>query len=275
MTRLLVFSLSLITSITLFSDTTFPTSSKTSEVTSVDHSDKDKVQLFNGNDLDGWYTFIKDKGRDNDPNKVFTVQNGLIRISGEEYGCITTNDEYENYKLVVEFKWGEATFAPRADRAKDSGILLHSQGEDGGYSDTWMHSIECQLIEGGTGDIIVVGDGTPAFSVTSPVAPEKQNGSYVFKPDGELVTINGGRINWYERDLEWEDVKGFRGANDVENPVGEWNRVECIARGEEILIYLNNKLVNHAVKAQPTKGRIQIQSEGAELFVRRVELTPL
>ena len=89
------------------------------------------------------------------------------------------------------------------------------------------------------------------------------------------MTLNRGRINWYGRDANWEDVIGFRGANDVENPVGEWNRIECHARGEEIQIYLNDKLVNHAVKAQPTKGRIQIQSEGAELFVRRVELIPL
>ena len=270
---LTIFSI-LLTSLIIFSCSFFGESSK-SEQSGTNDSDKGTVQLFNGENLDGWYTFIKDKGRDNDPNKVFTVQNGMIRISGEEYGGITTNDEYNNYKLVVEFKWGEITFAPRTDKAKDSGILLHSQGKDGGYSGTWMHSIECQLIEGGTGDIIVVGDGTTNFSVTSPVAPEKQNGSYIYKPNGELVTLNRGRINWYGRDANWEDVIGFRGANDVENPVGEWNRIECHARGEEIQIYLNDKLVNHAVKAQPTKGRIQIQSEGAELFVRRVELIPL
>ena len=274
MTRLFIISLSIITSMSIFRVNAFAESSK-SEVQERRDSNKSEVQLFNGKNLDGWYTFIKDKGRDNDPNKVFTVKNGLITISGEEYGCITTNNEYENYKLVVEFKWGDATFAPRTERAKDSGILLHSQGEDGGYSGIWMNSIECQLIEGGTGDVIVVGNGTPEFSATSPVAPEKQNGSYIYKPDGELVTINGGRINWYDRDPDWKDVKGFRGARDIEKPVGEWNRIELIAKGEEILIYLNNKLVNHVVKVQPQKGRIQIQSEGAEVFFRRVDFTPL
>ena len=274
MTRLFIISLSIITSMSIFGVNAF-TEPSNSEVQERKDSNKNEVQLFNGKNLDGWYTFIKGKGRDNDPNKVFTVKNGLITISGEEYGCITTNNEYENYKLVVEFKWGDATFAPRIERAKDSGILLHSQGEDGGSSGTWMHSIECQLIEGGTGDVIVVGNGTPEFSATSPVAPEKQNGSYIYKPDGELVTINGGRINWYDRDPDWKDVKGFRGAKDIEKAVGEWNIIECIAKGEEILIYLNNKLVNHVVKAQPQRGRIQIQSEGAEIFFRRVDLTPL
>jgi hypothetical protein len=143
-----------------------------------------ELQLFNGKNLDGWYIFLKDRGRDNDPNKVFTVQDGMIRISGEEYGCITTNDEFENYKITVEFKWGDVTFAPREDRARDSGLLMHSVGEDGGSEGIWMHSIECQIIEGGTGDFIVVGDGSKDFSITCPVAPEKQGNSYVFNPEG-------------------------------------------------------------------------------------------
>jgi hypothetical protein len=232
-------------------------------------------QLFNGKNLDGWYTFIQGRGRNNDPHKVFTVQNGLIRISGEEFGCITTNDEFENYKLLVEFKWGDSTYTPRVDNARDSGVLLHSIGEDGGSSGIWMHSIECQIIEGGTGDFIVVGDGSKNFSLTCPVAPEQQDGSYVYQPSGNVITINEGRINWFGRDPEWKDVKGFRGAKDVEKPAGEWNQIECIVNGKEILIYLNGTLVNQAVDVQPQKGKIQIQSEGAEIFFKRIEIVSL
>jgi hypothetical protein len=234
-----------------------------------------KIRLFNGKNLDGWYTFLKSKGRDNDPNQVFTVKKGLLTITGEEFGCITTNEEYENYKLVVEFKWGGATHAPRLEKARDSGILFHSVGEDGGKSGAWMHSIECQIIEGGTGDIIVVGDGSPDFSVTSPVKPEKQSNSYVYDPGGNHVSINAGRINWYGRDPGWKDLIGFRGANDVEKQVGKWNRIECIVQGNELIIYLNKKLVNHAFNVKPQKGRIQIQSEGAEIIFRRIDLEPL
>src|SRR5260221_5657068 len=100
------------------------------------------IHLFNGQNLDGWYTFIKDRGKDNDPKAVFTVKDNLIHISGEEWGCITTNKEYENYKLVVEYKWGEKTFGERLDKPRANGILFHSKGNDGGYSGTWMHSIE-------------------------------------------------------------------------------------------------------------------------------------
>jgi hypothetical protein len=236
---------------------------------------KNTIQLFNGKNLDGWYTFIKGKGRNIDPNKVFTVQNGLITISGEEFGCITTNEEYNNYKLVVEFKWGDLTFSPRSEKARDSGVLLHSTGEDGGYSGIWMHSIECQIIEGGTGDMLVVGDGTNKFTLTCPVESEKQNGSYIFKPGGTPVTIYEGRINWYGRDPEWKDVKGFRGAKDIEKPVGKWNRIECIVKDKDIFIYLNGTLVNQAIDVHPQKGHIQIQSEGAEILFKRIELTLL
>lgn len=233
------------------------------------------INLFNGKDLDGWYTFIEKRGRNTDPKKVFTVQDGLIRVSGEEWGCITTNNEYSNYKLVVEFKWGTQTFAPRKDNAKDNGILIHSTGADGGFDGIWMHSIECQIIEGGTGDLLVVGDKSPAFALTATVAKEKQNGTYIFHPDGELVTIHEGRINWLNRDVNWKDVKGFRGKGDIEKPVGEWNRIECIAEGDKITVMLNGVLVNKAHDLKPTKGKIQIQSEGAEIFFRKVELIPL
>jgi hypothetical protein len=231
--------------------------------------------LFNGKNLDGWYTFLNGKGKNVDPNQVFTVQDGLIHISGQELGCITSNEEFENYRLTVEFKWGDKTWAPRAQSARDSGILIHSTGEDGAFDGTWMYSIECQVIEGGTGDMLVVGDGSDQFSITCPVAAEKQNGCGVFDPFGAPATIHGGRINWWGRDPGWKDARDFRGARDVEKPVGQWNTMECVARGNEVLIYLNGTLVNHATKVQPAKGRIQIQSEAAELYVRKVEVLPL
>ncbi len=237
---------------------------------------KDKsIALFNGKNLDGWYIFLKDRGRNNDPKRVFTVKDGMLHISGEEWGCITTNEEYKNYKLVAEFRWEGGTHAPRAGNARDCGILIHSQGEDGAHDGTWMNSIECQVIEGGMGDFIVVGNGTPEFSVTSTVAPGKQGGSYVFKPGGEEATINGGRINWYGRDPEWKDVKGFRGKQDIEKPFGKWNKMEILAKEDEIFVYVNGKLVNYAKNVRPGKGRIQIQSEAAEIVFRKIELTPL
>lgn len=236
---------------------------------------KGTIHLFNGQDLGGWYTFIKDRGKNQDPKGVFTVDNGVLRISGEEWGCITTNDTYADYRLVMEFKWGKKTYGTRKHRARDNGILFHSVGEDGGYAGTWMHSIECNIIEGGVGDFIVVGDGSERFSITCPVASERHGTTPVYQAGGELVEVNRGRVNWYGRDPNWIDTLGFRGARDVDYPVGQWNTLECVVKGDAIDIYVNGILVNQAIHVRPSEGRIQVQSEGAEMFVRRLDLIPL
>ena len=229
------------------------------------------IHLFNGKDLTHFYTFLKENGCDSDPKNVFTIKDGMFRISGEEWGCLTTQQEYENYHLIAEFKWGEKTFAPRAKNTRDSGVVIHSQGEDGAFGGTWMFGIEVQMIEGGTGDFIVVGDGRKEFMLTSPVA---ENG-HVYQESGTPKTIHGGRIDWWGRDPAWQDVKNFRGEQDVEKPIGQWNRLECIADGQTITVLLNGILVNRCLDVQPRKGRIQIQSESAEVFFRRFDLIPL
>jgi len=233
------------------------------------------MSLFNGRDLGGFYAFLRDRGRNQDPKSVFTVNDGLLRVSGEEWGCLTTEQEYENYHLVAEFKWGGKTWAPRENKARDSGILLHSVGQDGAYSGIWMHSIECQIIEGGTGDLIVVGDDTDAYSVTCPVNKAGEDGPHVYKQDGKLLTKTKGRIDWFARDKDWKDEKGFYGRRDVERPVDAWNQLECCVEGNTIRVVLNGIVVNEAHNVRPQKGRIQIQSEGAEIFFRKIELTPL
>lgn len=248
-------------------------SSKASH-TALVNNNTNVVRLFNGKNLGGWYSFVKGRGRNDDVKKVFTVQDGMIHITGEEYGSIITEKEYSNFKLVVEFKWGTKTYEPRTDRARDNGVLIHSTGEDGGYSGTWMHSIECQIIEGGTGDLLVVGDGSEKFSLTASISPDTSLGKF-YMAGGIPKTINMGRINWYGRDPLWKDELNYRGPKDVENKPGEWNKLECIAKGDKVTVLVNDVLVNEAWDVKPSKGKIQIQSEGAEMFVRSVELTPL
>src|SRR6185436_119989 len=96
--------------------------------------------------------FLKDFGADKDPDQVFTLTNGVLHISGQHYGYLATKREFANYRLVAEFKWGPKTWAPRLTNARDSGVLVHTSGKDG----VWPKSIEAQIIEGGTGDILVV-----------------------------------------------------------------------------------------------------------------------
>jgi hypothetical protein len=238
------------------------------------------IQLFNGKDLTNFYTYLTGHGKNNDPKKVFTVKDGAICVSGEVFGCFTTEKEYGDYHLIAEFKWGERTFPPREKNARDSGILLHCQGADGSFSH-WMPSIECQMIEGGTGDFLVLSNKDHKFSLTveaeaRPTGPAgKKAEQLYFKPGATPRTLERGRFNWWGRDPDWQDVKGFRGKEDVEKPVGAWNTLEVIAEGDTLTNLLNGKLVNKGTKCSHTKGKILFQSEGAEVFFRRIELRPL
>jgi len=248
-----------------------PTATRPADRT--DRSVREPVHLLNGKNLNAFYTYLKGRGRDKDPKGVFTVVDGMLRISGEEMGCITTHDEYENYLLIAEFKWGQKTWVPRVERARDSGVLLHSVGEDGCYGGMWICSIEVQLIEGGTGDLLVVTDGTDQYALTAPA--RKQGDQTIYDPAGQPVTITSGRINWWGRDPAWQDAIGFRGPRDVEKPLGEWNRLECRAERDTIEVRLNGVLVNRCTNVKPSRGKIQVQSEGAELFFRRIDLLKL
>jgi len=247
-------------------------------------ADDQDIHLFNGKDLTNFYTWLgapakgeKPYGKNNDPEKVFTVADKMIRVSGKVFGGFITEKEFENYHLIVEFKWGEKTWAPRENAARDSGILLHCTGEDGAAGGVWMESIECQMIEGGTGDIILVG-GKNKPSIT--VNAEQRGKQWYYKPlkpgAAEMpMEFKSGRINWWGRDPDWKDTKGFRGKDDVEKPVGEWNTLECICNGDNLTYILNGKVVNQGTKSSHTKGKILFQSEGAEVFFRKIDVKPL
>ena len=244
------------------------------------NADDGVVHLFNGKDLTNFYTWLaaphgqkKPLGKNNDPQKVVTVVDGAIRVSGEVWGAFITEREYGDYRLIVEYKWGEKAYPPRENKARDSGILVHCQGADGSLNHTWMPSIECQMIEGGTGDLLVLGTKEHPFTLT--VEAEKRGGEWYYKSGASPVTLNSGRFNWYARDPEWKDVKGFRGKEDVEKPVGEWNHYEIICDGDTITPILNGKTMNIGTKCNHTKGKILFQSESAEVFFRRIDLQPL
>jgi hypothetical protein len=230
------------------------------------------IRLFNGKDLGAFYTWLKDSRYD-DPKRVFTVEKGVIRISGEEWGGLVTRQAFRDYHLVVEWKWGGKTWPPRGDRARDSGILVHSNGPDGAYGGVWMESIEHQIIEGGCGDFIVVrGSGGASLTVEAEIGPGKE---MYWKRGAEAITRTSGRFDWFGRDPDWKDVLNFRGPRDVERPTGEWNRSETICDGPRIINIVNGVTVNEAIRAVPDYGRIQIQSEGAEILIRVFELRPV
>jgi hypothetical protein len=253
--------------------------------------------LWNGQDLTGWTTWLQRPeptsavpglargadgkyleaiGANRDPLGVFTVVNvdgrPALRISGEVFGEIRTVDSFENYRLRLQFKWGTQKWPPRdkPNVRRDSGLLYHVHALPGAEGRTWARSIELQIQEHDTGDLWAVGS---EISVRS----KKRDGEhpvYVYDPDGEWnvfsqVTGKVGRCVKFP---------------DNENPTGEWNTVELICLGEDAIHVVNGKVVmrlhgprriDGTSPQKVTAGQLILQSEGAELFYRDIEIRPI
>ncbi len=244
--------------------------------------DGDKV-----NDLSQFYTWLQGHKYE-DPNQVFTVVDQVdgapaIRISGQDWGGIVTRQAYKNYKLVLEFRWGTVTWGSRKDRARNSGVLLHCVGEDGNYKDDfdapWIASVEYEIMQGRTGDIILVSGYER--DVADPILPrltmQAQPDDRYWDPKGEAreFVSRQGHLHWYGRDREWKDTIDFYGAQEVEKPSGEWNLAEAVMKDGDLVYYLNGVKVMEGTKGSLTEGRLLFQSEGAEIFFRKIELHPL
>jgi hypothetical protein len=255
--------------------------------------------LWNGKNLDGWTTWMRQPeptsavsglardaqgkytepiGSGRDPLHVFTVVDNLdgrpaIRISGEVFGELRTRATFTNYRLRLQFKWGEKKWPPRDGAAtpRDSGLLYHVHNPPGVGGRTWARSIELQIQEHDVGDLYAVGS---AIAVRAKPRAGTQPVLYDYDPSGE-----------------WTFFSQSQGASgrcikqpDNEKPTGEWNTVELIAFGEDAIHVVNGKVVmrlhgpqriDSEVPASITSGPIILQSEGAEVFYRDIETRPI
>ena len=77
---------------------------------------------------------------------------------------------------------------------------------------------------------------------------------------------------------EEKRVQGRRHLNltdGSEKPIGEWNTMEIVCKGDTITVHVNGDLVNEATNCNVTEGAICLQSEGAPIEFRKVVLTPI
>jgi Domain of Unknown Function (DUF1080) len=242
--------------------------------------------LFNSKDLSGWDTYLgpgfdsagnkrngPPVGVNTDPRHVFSVveQNGekVIRISGEEFGAISTIKEYENFHLQLEFKWGSLTWPPKKNKKKDSGLLYHSVGPYGADYGAWMRSQEFQIEQGNCGDYWGVAGGMEDIPVI-----KKSDSEYVYNHAGALLTFSANSKS---------GRRCIRGL-DAKNPTGEWNIIDLYCHGDTSVHVVNGKPVMvlfhsgqwiEGKKLPLTKGKLQIQSEGAEVFYKQIRIQPL
>ncbi len=221
--------------------------------------------LFNGQDLSGWYTYLPGLGKNNDPEGVFKVENGMLHILGvpntghRDFGYLMTEQSFENYQLRFEYKWGTARFAPRATSKRDSGVVYHVSGGD----KIWPRGVEYQIQEGDTGDFWMIGGTTLATTVLTPQSSQPQymqNGHPYSSRPGSFVRI----------------VK-----NGTYDSAQEWNTAEITVQGNTATHAINGVVNNRAYSLYSpdgsplTSGRILFQAEGAEIFYRNIEIRKL
>jgi 3-keto-disaccharide hydrolase len=201
----------------------------------------------------------------------------VIHASGEGFGYLATDKEYQDYHVTVEYRWGKRTDGGKFVR--NSGLLLNAVGPDGGAGGTWMSCVECQLAQGCVGDLIVIrgkdeqGKEIPvSLTAETVLGPDKRPR---WKKGGEARTFTNRQLWWSLHDPDFKELLDTRGKNDVESPLGEWTKVECLCDGGRITVRANGQTINQTSDVFPTAGKILLQSEGFELFVRTFELHPL
>jgi hypothetical protein len=200
---------------------------------------------------------------------VFTMieQGGkpVLRISGEIYGCATTRQEFANYHFRASFKWGKKKWEPRLTELKDSGILYHSRGDFGvDYWKSWALSQEFQVIEHGIGEYWRIATSEIDIRV-DPKAPGAVAPRW--NPNAPWMAFSGSNNN-------------ALAGSDQDRP-GEWNTLELvcfqdrcvhIANGKVVMALRNARYKDGDKVVPMTGGKLQIQSEAAEVFYRDIEI---
>jgi hypothetical protein len=214
---------------------------------------------------------LKPVGLNPSRQDVFTVslQDGkpVLRISGEIYGCLSTRREFSDYHLRAQYRWGEKVWEPRLTEPKDSGILYHSRGDFGvDYWKSWAQAQELNVMEKNTGEywtIANVGidirarptEGTGGVPRWDPAAPwmafEASNNHALAGSDEE-------RPGW----------------NDIEL-LCQQDRCVHVVNGKVVMALKNARTVDGDRTSPMTGGRLQIQSEAAEVYFRDIEIRPL
>ena len=240
--------------------------------------------LFDGSSLDGWDTYLGARRIQDDTTvtaplglnadtSVFKIvhQDGenVLRVSGEIWGGISTKREFENYHLQFQFKWGELRWYPKENDRRDSGLLYHGVGEHGKGDGYWLRSQEFQIQEGDCGDYWgVAGAG---FDVE---ASMNADSIFQYDPKGPLLTFSQNS----------ELGRHCKKYPDAEKPSGEWNTIDLycfkgtsvhMINGQVVMILKNSKQSDNGKETELIKGKIQLQSESAEVFYRNIKIRPI
>lgn len=195
--------------------------------------------LFNGQDLSGWVNVNTD-------DDTWTVRDGLLICSGHPIGVMRTDRQYENFVLHIEWRHMEP--------GGNSGVFVWSTGSvpPGRRLPT---GLEVQMLELDWVNLHKGKDGT-----LPPIA-------YVH---GELFGAGGLKATP-------DNPRGSR-SKSIENRCkgkGEWNVYDVVCVDGVAKLSVNGKFVNGIRQASVKKGYLCLESEGAEIHFRNIQIMEL
>ncbi len=195
--------------------------------------------LFNGKDLSGWANVNTNKD-------TWTVRDGLLICSGRPIGVMRTQKQYENFILHIEWRHMEA--------GGNSGVFAWSEGTVP-KGRRLPKGLEVQMLELDWVKLHKKKDGT-----LPPIA-------YVH---GELFGANGLKTIP-------DNPRGSR-SKSIENRCkgkGEWNVYDVVFVDGTVKLSVNGKFVNGVRKSSIKKGYLCLESEGAEIHFRKIQIMEL
>ncbi len=182
-------------------------------------------------------------------------------------GYISTEKEYGNYHLRLQYRWGEKKFEPRFKMKRDAGLYYHLIGPD----QIWPRGLQFQIEQTNVGDLIVL-HGVQLDTTIDPKTRSEPMPTFLEGEQGGAPYVLGGKGIAYLKHL----------AGELERD--GWNTAEIIARGDTTTHILNGRVVskgtgvrlvdpdNPGTTRPITRGRIALEIEAAELYFRNVEL---
>jgi hypothetical protein len=158
-------------------------------------------QLFNGKDLTGWKLIVGGKA---DPEKTFSVVDGVIDVTGNPNGYFYTDKSYKNYILRFEWRYPKT--------AGNSGCLIHIQPPQR----VWPKCVEAQGLYNDHGHLFAIGGAKGKYTVDKDaqkkaLKPHKEwQTTEVISKNGELTTkVNGTEVSTGKGELT-EGQIGFQ-----------------------------------------------------------------
>jgi len=194
--------------------------------------------LFNGKDLAGWVDV-------NTSPETWSVHDGLLVCTGLPIGVMRSEKQYENFLLHIEWRHMEA--------GGNSGVFIWSEGTVPAGR-RLPKGMEVQMLEL---------DWVNINAQNGKARPIAYVHGELFGANGLKTTPNNPR-GTRSKSLELRCLGK-----------GQWNTYDVVCVDGVVKLSVNGKFVNGVSNASVKKGYLCLESEGAEIHFRKIQILEL